>query len=165
MLIRKSISLFISITVAAVAISGALTTDASDGENRIRPIVSPTPASGKPPYSSYKGIAIGAKADDVKAKLGTPKEASDVQDFYVFSDHESAQIYYDATKTVTAISVTYVGKLDRAPTAMEVFGENAETKPDGGITKMVRYPKAGYWISYIKTGGDDPLIMVAMQKM
>jgi hypothetical protein len=30
---------------------------------------------------------------------------------------------------------------------------------------MVKYPKAGYWISYLKTGGDQPLVMITVQKM
>ncbi|MEO7659392.1 MAG: hypothetical protein ABIV48_07235 [Pyrinomonadaceae bacterium] len=165
MLIRKSISLFIFTTVIAMTISGAITTDADYSAAELSPKISPTPAPDRPPYTAYKGVAIGTKSEVVKTRLGTPKETSDAQDFFVISDHETVQVYYDAAKSVTAISVTYTGKLEGAPSAKDVFGENAETKPDGSITKMVRYPKAGFWISYINTGGDDPLIMVAMQKM
>lgn len=129
------------------------------------PLAHPAPTPDKPPYSTYKGIAIGTKSDDVRTKLGTPKETSDAQDYFVFSDHEAAQIYYDTAKSVTAISVTYTGKLEGAPSAKAIFGEDVPAGADGGVTKMIRYPKAGYWISYIKTGGEDPLIMVAMQKM
>ena len=103
--------------------------------------------------------------DEARTKLGKAKESSDTQDFYIFSDNESAQVYYGAEKTVTAVTVTYTGKLDAAPTAKAVFGEDAETKPDGGIFKMARYPKLGFWISYNKTAGDDALIIIAMQKM
>ena len=103
--------------------------------------------------------------DEARNKLGPAKEKSDAQDFYVFSDTESAQVYYGPTKSVTAITITYTGKIDTAPTAKAVFGEDVPPKPDGGIFKMVRYPKAGYWVSYNKIAGDDPMVMIAMQKM
>ena len=45
-----------------------------------------------------------------------------------------------------------------------VLGDVAP-KEDGGIFKMNRYPKAGFWISYNKTAGADPMIIIAMQKM
>jgi hypothetical protein len=118
-----------------------------------------------PVYSSYKGVELGMSIEDARKKLGGPKEKSDGQDYFEISDNESAQIYYDAAHKVTAITTTYSGKLDAAPTAKIVFGLEAEVKPDGGVFKMVRYPKAGFWISYTKTGGDDPLIMIAMQKI
>jgi hypothetical protein len=124
----------------------------------------PTPAD-KPAYTAYKGVEIGAAADDVRKKLGTPKDAADRHEDFVFSETESAQVYYDADNKVMAITITYIGKLDKAPTASAVFGEDVEAKPDGGIFKMERYPKAGFWISYTRTGGDDPLIMIAIQKM
>ena len=124
----------------------------------------PTP-SDKPVYTAYRGIEIGMAAADVHKKLGTPKDTADRHEDYVFSDDESAQIFLDGDGKVMAIAVTYVGKLDKAPSAKDVFGEDAEVKPDGGVFRMERYPKAGFWISYTKTGGDDPMIMLAMQKM
>jgi len=124
----------------------------------------PTPAD-KPAYTAYRGIEIGMAAADFHKKLGNPKDTADRHEDYVFSDNESAQIFLDADGKVMAIAVTFVGKLDKAPSAKDVFGEDAEVKPDGGIFKMERYPKAGFWISYTKTGGDDPMIMLAIQKM
>ena len=113
----------------------------------------------------YKGISLGASADEVRKKLGDPRDKSDPQDLFVFSDEESAQFLYDANKKVTAIMVTFSGKLTGAPTAKDIFGEDVAPKPGGGIFKMVRYPKAGYWISYNKIVGDDSMVSIAMQKM
>ena len=122
--------------------------------------------SPEPPAKyMYKGITIGATTDEVRKKLGDPKDKSDPQDLYVFSDDEAAQFLYGPDKKVTAIMITYSGKLDGAPTAKDVFGEDVPPKPDGGIFKMVRYPKAGYWISYNKIVGDDSMVSIAMQKM
>jgi hypothetical protein len=123
----------------------------------------PTPAAS--PAFSYKGVSLGMAADDVRAKLGDPKEKSDAQDLYVFSDEESAQVLYDAGHKVNAIMITFSGKLTGAPTPKDVFGEDIEPRPDGGISKMVRYPKAGYWIAYNKIVGDDSMISIAMQKI
>lgn len=128
----------------------------------------PAPVAGPEVKSAaylYKAIAIGSLTDDVRKKLGDPKDKSDAQDLYVFSDDESAQFIYSADKKVTAIMITFTGKLTGAPTAKDVFGEDVPAKADGGIFKMVRYPKAGYWISFNKIVGDDSMVSIAMQKM
>lgn len=119
----------------------------------------------KPVYSAYRGVSIGTKADDARTKLGSPKDKSDTQDYYVFSDNESAQVLYDNDHTVRVISINYLGKLEAAPAPKDVFGANVTANSDGSINKMVKYPKAGYWISYYKTGGDDPMIVLTIQKM
>jgi len=84
-------------------------------------------AQVKPIYSEYKGVSIGTKADDARAKLGAPKDKSDTQDYYVFSDNESAQVLYDTDHTVRVISINYIGKLDTAPTPKAVFGSEVTT--------------------------------------
>ena len=113
----------------------------------------------------YKGVNIGMSADDVRKMLGDPKDKSDPQDLFLFGDNESAQFIYGPDKKVTAIMVTYSGNLSEAPTAKDVFGEDVPAKADGGVSKMVRYPKAGYWISYNRIAGDDSIVSIAMQKM
>lgn len=119
----------------------------------------------KAPSYLYKGISIGMPADDVRQKLGDPKEKSDPQDLFVFNSEESAQFIYGPDHKVTAIMVTFSGKMTGAPSAKDVFGEDVPAKPDGGVFKMVRYPKAGYWISYSKIVGDDSIVSIAMQKI
>jgi len=116
-------------------------------------------------FAGYKGIKIGTPMADTRAKLGKAKESSDVEDYFVFSDNETAQVLYDTDKTVKVISINYVGSNAGAPSPKDVFGEDAEVKPDGSIYKMVKFPKAGYWICYNKTAGDDPLVMITVQKM
>jgi hypothetical protein len=122
-------------------------------------------ASVKPVYSGYKGVSIGTKIDDARTKLGSPKDKSDAQDYYVFSDNETAQVLYDNDHAVRVISINYIGKLQAVPTPKDVFGGDVAANADGSVNKMVKYPKAGYWISYYKTGGDDPMIVITMQKM
>jgi hypothetical protein len=87
------------------------------------------------------------------------------QDLYVFSEKETAQVYYDAAHLVMAISVTFTGDLKSAPTAKIILGEDISPKPDGGIFKLVRYPKAGCYVSYSKTSGDNPSVSVTIQKI
>lgn len=118
----------------------------------------------KPVYSAYKGVSVGMKVEDARKVLGKPTDQSDTMDMYVFSDKEVAQVYYDAG-LVKAISITYSGNLNSAPTPKDILGEAIAPKPDGGIFKMIRYPKAGFWVSYNKTAGDDPIINISMQKI
>ena len=117
----------------------------------------------KPLYSEYKGVRLGMEASEVRKKLGDPTDKGDVQDFFVFSETESAQVFYAKGK-VMAISVNYVDEKS-APQPKIVLGTDIEAKPDGAMHKMVRYPEAGYWVSYNRTGGGDPLVTVTMQKM
>jgi hypothetical protein len=105
------------------------------------------------------------ETSEVRKKLGDPTDKGDVQDFFVFSEKESAQVFYDKTHKVMAVSVNYVGEGSGAPLPQVVIGSEIEAKADGALHKMVRYPQAGYWVSYNRTGGDDPLITVTMQKI
>jgi hypothetical protein len=118
----------------------------------------------KPKWGEYKGITIGMSAAEVRAKLEGLKDQGKVQDFFVFSDTENVQVYYDEQGKVQAISVNYVDAR-KAPDAVAVLGEEVKTNEDGSMYKLVRYPAAGYWVAYSRTAGDTPLITVTIQKM
>ena len=117
----------------------------------------------KPIYAGYKGVMVGTTMDEARTKLGTPKDKSDSEDYYVYSDAESVQVLYAPDKTVRVLSINYIGK--SAPSPKDIFGADVEAKADGSINKLVRYPKSRFWISYLKTGGDDPMTVVTVQKM
>jgi hypothetical protein len=108
---------------------------------------------------------IGLSAEEARRKLGDPKDKSDTQDFFVYGENESAQVFYDKDHNVSLVSVSFIDKIDAAPTPKQVFGEEVSPNPDGSIFKAVRYPKAGYWISYNRTGGDNPVVTVTVQKL
>jgi len=119
-----------------------------------------------PVFQEYRGIKIGWLADEVRKKLGNPTDKGDVQDYYKFSDNEQAQIVYDKdTHKVTTISVDFFNGAKDAITPQQVFGADFETKSDGSKHKLVRYPKAGYWVSYSRTVGDSPIITITMQSI
>lgn len=119
-----------------------------------------------PIFHDYRGIKLGWLADDVRKKLGNPANKADDQDYYIFNENERAQVYYDkATRQVTAISVDFMTGASEIITPQQVFGGDIEAKSDGSKSKLVRYPKAGYWVSYSRTAGDKPIISVTMQKM
>ncbi len=157
---RIAVGVLASLLIAAV-ISTAGVSEQASGRAGIRILPKPEET---PVFTAYRGISIGAAADDVRAKLGNPKDKSDAMDLYLFSDHESAQFFY-TEKVVSAIMVTFSGDLKLAPTTKTVFGEDVAAKPDGGVFKMARYPKAGFWISYNRTAGDDAIVSIAMQKI
>jgi hypothetical protein len=118
-----------------------------------------------PVFHNYKGITIGMTINDVHQKLGMPKEAGGGQDFYQISEKEVFQIFYKNNEKVKAIVVTYIGEGSGAPDCKAVLGTNEMPAADGSIYKVVRYPKAGYWVSYNRTGGDAPMVVVTMQKL
>lgn len=122
-------------------------------------------AADAPAYHDYKGVAVGMSAAEARQKLGSPEEKSDQQDFFVFSEKESARVIYDAAKKVSAVAVTYLGADSGAPGAKQVFGEDIADKGDGSLHKMERYPKAGYWVSYSRTPSDPPMVTIMIQKM
>lgn len=117
-----------------------------------------------PPFHEYKGVSIGMPMEEARKKLGSPTEKSDTQDFYAFSEKETAQVYYE-DKKVSALAVIYVGTESGAPLSKAVFGSETAAKPDGSMHRMERYPKAGYWLSYSRTAGDMPLITITLKKL
>jgi hypothetical protein len=123
-------------------------------------------ANDSPVFQDYRGVQIGWLADEVRKKLGNPADKGEEQDFYVVNEKETVQILYDkATHKVTAISVDFMNGASDVITPQQVFGADFESKPDGSKHKLVRYPKAGYWVSYSRTAGDTPIITITMQKL
>ena len=129
-----------------------------------------TPSTNKaasantPVFADYRGVKIGMSAEEVRAKLSQLKKGEG-QDFLVFSERESAQIYYDDKGKVTAISIDYFGENSNAPAPDAVLGAGLEAKPDGSMYQLNRYPDAGFWVSYNRTAGDKPIVTITMQKM
>jgi hypothetical protein len=124
----------------------------------------PEDESASKSFREFRGVQLGMIADDVRKKLGDPKDKGEEQDFYVFNDTETAQIVYDKTHKVVTISADFMNT-GAALTAKQVFGADIEAKADGSVYKMVRYTKAGYWLSYNRTSGASPLTTVTLQKI
>jgi hypothetical protein len=119
----------------------------------------------QPVFTEFKGVRIGMSADESRKKLGNPRDKSPEQDFYIFNDTQTVQVFFDKAGAVTAISIDFMSGASSVPSAKEVLGIDAEKKPDGSVYKMLRYPKAGYWVSYSRTAGDSPTITITMQKI
>ena len=118
----------------------------------------------KPAYRDYKGVSIGLTADECRAKLGDPTDKGDTQDFYSVNDKQTVQVYYGPDKKVSAVVVTYLDP-SGAPPPKSIFGSDVEAKPDGSMHRLERYPKAGFWLSYSRTAGDSPLVVVTLSKI
>jgi len=127
----------------------------------------PAGTEDEPVFHEYRGVKLGWVADEVRKKLGNPVNKSDEQDYYIFNNEkERAQVFYDkATRQVTAISIDFTNGATEIITPQQVFGGEVEAKGDGSQSKLVRYPKAGCWVSYSRTAGDNPIITVTIQKM
>ncbi len=119
----------------------------------------------EPVFKDYKGVTIGMSADEARRKLGDKDAKGKTSDFFLISDNEVAQVYYDASGNVRVVSVIYTGKKSKAPKAKDVLGEDVAPGSDGRVYKLIRYPQARYWVAYSRTAGDSPLVTVTMQRM
>ena len=140
------------------------TTLAQTNARKPAPAHAAEPAQGEPPFHAYKGVQIGMSADEARKLLGSPTDKDDKQEVFAVSDEESCQVYYDAAKKVSAVSITYFST-KAVPAPKTVLGEEPEAKPDGSFSKLIRYPKAGFWVSYTRTSGDSPMTIIAIQKI
>lgn len=119
-----------------------------------------------PVFSEYKGIKIGSPASDVRSNLEKYLESKgDAQDLLVVSDNETVQVFYDDQGKVRAVSIDYLPKNSSAPTAVQVFGKDIAPRADGSVYALERYPELGYWISYNRTAGENPIVTVTIQAM
>ncbi len=116
-----------------------------------------------PVFKAYRGVAIGMSAVEARAALGEPKEKSDTEDLFEPADNEEARVFYDGSGKVRAIAVMYTGDISKAPKPKAVVGEDVPAREDGGVFKRVEYNKQGYWISYVKVAGDNPMVIITMQ--
>ena len=154
------------IFIFLLATAGLLIATGSSTAQTQRRGGSPAAAQDESPlFHEYRGVQLGMIADEVRKKLGEPKEKGDEQDFFVFNETETAQIVYDKTRKVVTISADFFTPTPNALTAKQVFGAEITAKPDGSVYKMVRYPKAGYWLSYTRTSGNSPMVSVMLQKI
>jgi len=129
------------------------------------PQISTAAAVAGPVATIYKDVKIGTAAGEVKQLLGKPK-IDDDDGFFYDKGTEIVQIRLDGDKKVRLLSVTYSGDLSKAPKYSDIFGSDpVDAKPDGSVYRLVRYPDAGYWVSYSRTAGDRPSVTVTMQKL
>jgi hypothetical protein len=118
-----------------------------------------------PVFREYRGVQIGMTTEETRKKLGSPKDKGDEQDFYIFNERETAQIVYDKAHKVYVLSVDFTAGAPDVPTPKSVIGSEIQAKPDGSMYKMIRYTKAGYWVSYNRTAGDSPMVSITIQKI
>ena len=123
------------------------------------------PAESHPLFADYHGVKIGMATNEVRAKLDKLQNKSKTQDFFVLSDAETAQVFYDESGKVSAISVDYSGKQIDVPSAVAVLGEEAQPRPDGSFYALKRYPTEGFWISYYRGAGSNLRVTITWQKM
>src|SRR5882724_990248 len=144
----------IFIALAPVALRAQRARDALDSD-----------ADNRPAFSDFKGVSIGMHAEEARKKLGNPREKTVEQDFYMFGDNQAVQVFYDKGGAVNAISIDFMSGAREIPSCKDVLGAEAEKKSDGSVYRLVRYPKAGYWVSYSRTAGTEATVTITMQKI
>lgn len=150
------------LTLAALVLLGAGTAANTSAQTTLNKAHGA--AAQQPLYIEYRGVRIGMNAQEVRSKLGEPLQKGDDMDFYVFSSgKEMAQIAYDGSHAVKAVSVDYFGGAS-APDYKLVVGPNVDVKPNGSIYKLVQYDDFGVWVYYNRTGGGVPIVTITIQK-
>jgi outer membrane protein assembly factor BamE (lipoprotein component of BamABCDE complex) len=147
----------------AVFLFLGLNSSATAQAHKVKAAFTSEPAAQQPLYSEYKGVRLGMTAQEVRAKLGKPELAGNDQDYYVFSENETAQIGYDAAGTVVTISVDYLGGIG-APDYKTVVGGELETTSDGSLYRLVRYQSLGFWVCYNRSTGPVATVSLTIQK-
>ncbi len=130
-------------------------------------VVNPEPTA-IPVLKDYKEVTIGTTADEVRDILGKAKLDDKDGFYYRFDDDEHAQIRLDESEKVRLIAITYTANHKAPPTFADIFGgepASSDMKPDGSIYRLSRYPTAGYWVAYSRTGGGKPTVTVTIQKL
>jgi outer membrane protein assembly factor BamE (lipoprotein component of BamABCDE complex) len=154
--------LFTSVLIAAVFVLG-LSVKANAQTQKVKAAFNPGTATQQPRYTEYKGVRLGMSADEARAKLGTPAMKASDQDFYVFSENETAQIVYNPAQKVITISVDYLGGIG-APDSKAVVEGELEAMANGSLHRIVRYQSMGFWVSYSRTAGPMATVTVTLQK-
>ena len=155
---------FSSLTFLLIVTLVFLSTVSASAQRKPGGPVSPA-AEESSSFNAYRGVQLGMTADEVRKKLGEPKDKGTEQDFFVFNETETAQIVYDKSQKVVTISADFLTQGPDVLTAKQVIGSEVEAKPDGSIYKLVRFPKAGYWVSFNRTSGASPMTTVTLQKI
>lgn len=154
---------FLSLLMA-VAFGLGLSSNANAQAQRIKAALNYEAATQQPLYTEYRGVRLGMSAEEARAKLGTPAVKDSEQDFYVFSENETAQIGYDTAHKVVTISVDYLSGIG-APDHKAVVGGELEKTANGSLYRIVRYEGLGFWASYNRTTGSMPTVTVTIQKI
>jgi len=163
MMRNLKIKFFLSLLIAVIFGLG-LSANANAQMQKVKATVNHEAATQQPLYTDYKGVQLGMIAEEARAKLGTPALKASDQDFYVFSDNETAQIVYDAAQKVVTISVDYVGGIG-APDYKAVVGGELEQTANGSLYRIVRYESLGFWVSYNRPTGPVATVTVTIQRI
>jgi hypothetical protein len=131
---------------------------------KARATTAATAVAQQPLYTDYRGVKLGMTPAEARAILGNPVLKDEELDYFVISDTITAQVAYDATHKVKAISVDYAGGAG-APDYRSVIGAALKTQDDGSAFGMVRYQSSGFWVSYSRTAPPLSIVTVTIQKI
>lgn len=153
----------VAIAVMVVALAG-LFVSAYAQTQKSRVASGDKPLTQQPLFTEYKGVKLDMGPQEVRAKLGDPVLKDEEMDYFIFPDGVTAQVAYDKTHKVRAISVDYAAGTG-APDYRTVVGTELETRPDGSVYKIVRYESLGFWVSYNRTAGPVITVTITIQKI
>jgi nitrous oxide reductase accessory protein NosL len=110
------------------------------------PTASAAPAASGKVMRDYKGIILGMKRDEVRAKMGKIEFKEDGKDRFIIRDDDRLIVYYEGEQ-VKAIQL-YINDAKNAPNWTDVVG-NAEIVQMENGAKRARYEvgEENFWVS------------------
>jgi hypothetical protein len=155
-------NLLITLAALAVIAPAGISGNAQTKTTRLAADAATKPAHQ--PFSDFRGVRLGMNERDVRARLGQPTVKDTDMDYFVLSENLMAQVAYDTSRQVRAISIDYTGAVG-APDHQTVVGSELEGRPDGSAYKQVTYDAQGFWVSYNRTAGPMVVVTITIQKM
>ena len=122
-------------------------------------------AAVTPFIHSVRDVELGMAVDEARKKLGRPEVEDATGMYFTLSGGDAVQIGLDDDKKVRTAALIYGAGSKSAPTLKDIFGNDVDNV-EGDTYKIVRYPDAGYWVSYSRSNSKDkPIVVVTMRKL
>lgn len=154
---RAVLLLFSAAFTLGLAVSASSQTEKQDqAVSAVNPkaaVIKEPDAVAMPAMREFRDISIGTPAVELKKAWGKPAVEDKDGYLYEFSDEELVQVAIGTEKKVDAIAATFRDGTG-APTIESVFGPGVKPAAgeNGSVYHLVRYPEAGYWVSYSSQG-------------
>ena len=161
---KRKIDSFLTGLLISVVLLLGLSSNVNAQTQKVKAAPKSGPTTQQPLFTEYKGVRLGMTAAEARTKLGTPALKGSDQDYYVFTENETAQICYDADQKVMTVSVDYLGGIG-APDHKTVVGGELEQMANGSMFRIVFHRNLGFWVSYSRATGPAASTTVTIQKL
>ncbi len=113
----------------------------------------------------FRGIQLGMTSQEVRKLIGKSDLKDDELELFKLSATRRIRVYYAADGRARAIVSTFFGDDSGAPAPEAVLGTSIRLAEDGSGSGTLESPDEGYSIVYSRVGGDNPMVLITMQRL